>query len=85
MERSVKAKFLAQDRLEPNYLDCDLRRRKSSALLQVVSAVASVAFMGILVVSVAAAYLSIPSAKREQPKVWKLRVLVPQETARITR
>jgi hypothetical protein len=41
--------------------------------------------MGILILAVGVAYLSIPSAKREEPKGWKLRVLAPQETAKITR
>jgi hypothetical protein len=85
MEHSVKKRFLEQKRLRPNDLDCDLGRRISSELLQVISAVASVAFMGILTLAVAVAYLSTPSAQREQPKRWKLRVLAPQETVGMTR
>jgi hypothetical protein len=85
MECSVKQKFLAQKRLRPNYLGRDLRRRKASDWLQLISAVASVAFMGIVTVAVGVAYLSTPSAKREDPNALKVRVSAEQETVRITR
>jgi hypothetical protein len=83
MECSVKTRFLAQKRLKPTYQDYNLRRRKLSGWLQLVSAVASVAFMAILTLAVTVAYLSTP--KREELKASKLRVSAPQETARITR
>jgi hypothetical protein len=62
MEHSVKEKFLAQKRLKPNCLDSDLRRPKSSDLFRLISAVASVAFMGILMHAIAVMYLSKPAA-----------------------
>jgi hypothetical protein len=52
MERSAKQKFLEQERLRPNY---DLRPDKPSELPRLISAIA---FMGVLMLVVAATYLS---------------------------
>jgi hypothetical protein len=82
MERSTKQRFLEQERLIPNY---ESGQRNSSDLLRLISAVASVAFMGLLMHAMVVAYLSKPSAKREGPRAGNLRVLGPQETATTTR
>jgi hypothetical protein len=55
MESSAKQRFLEQKRLTPTY---ELERRRLSDLLPLISAVASVAFMGILLHSIVVAYLS---------------------------
>lgn len=54
MERSAKQRFLGQKRLIPTY---ELERRRLSDLLPLISAVASVAFMGILLHAIVVAYV----------------------------
>ena len=82
MERSARQRFLAQERLQPNY---ELGGRNSGGLFRLISAVASVAFMGILVHAIIVAYLSNPSAKRDGPRAGNLRALGLQQTATTTR
>ena len=55
MESSAKQRFLEHKRLTPSY---ELERGKLIDLLPLISAVASVAFMGILLHAIVVAYLS---------------------------
>jgi hypothetical protein len=55
MERSAKQRFLEQKRLQPRY---DAGANNPSDLPRLISAVASLAFMGILVHAIVVAYLS---------------------------